>query len=573
MESSKKILFILLLFICVLTQPTYLGLTSYHTKGEPREAIVAVSMLQTDNWILPVNNGGDLAYKPPFFHWCIALCSLPIGHVNEFTSRLPSAIALIVMTMATFLFFAKRTRKDLAFLASLLLFSCIEIHRAGANCRVDMVMTCFIVLALFQMFRWCENGLKGIPVWGILFMSAATLTKGPVGIVLPCAVAAIYMWIRKAPFFKTAFKFAGIALLSCILPFCWYYAAYLQGGQEFLDLVIEENFARFVGKMSYASHEEPAIYYVYTTILGWMPWAVLVLISLFMLKYRIPCRSVKEGWTKFKNYIGNMNDTRLFSLLAIVIILGFYCIPKSKRTVYVMPIYPFMAYFLAEYMVYLLKAKPKAWRIFGITLSILAGILLSALIALKCGWINSFFPEGSSNRLYVDALSAHWDAAGIVFGIFTLIMLYRMYKSRHTLAANNRYLYNTVTLFFCIQLLLDFSILPTVLNTKSIKPFAEEICEMVPEGKIYSHVTEDRMLRFYVINFYADNRVVSFVDENPQDGYLLVNNAGFRYIHEHYGERYDFEKVLQSDRSGNDVKGTNYLYRFGPKEAKTDDKQ
>ena len=62
--SSKTSLFLLLLVISTLTIIPYLGLTNFHTKGEPREAIVAVSMLQNDNWILPINNGGDIAYKP-----------------------------------------------------------------------------------------------------------------------------------------------------------------------------------------------------------------------------------------------------------------------------------------------------------------------------------------------------------------------------------------------------------------------------------------------------------------------------------------------------------------------------
>ena len=49
--SSKTSLFLLLLVISTLTIIPYLGLTNFHTKGEPREAIVAVSMLQNDNYL------------------------------------------------------------------------------------------------------------------------------------------------------------------------------------------------------------------------------------------------------------------------------------------------------------------------------------------------------------------------------------------------------------------------------------------------------------------------------------------------------------------------------------------
>ena len=214
--SSKTSLFLLLLVISTLTIIPYLGLTNFHTKGEPREAIVAVSMLQNDNWILPINYGGDIAYKPPFFHWCIAALSLPAGEVTEFTSRLPSALATIIMAIACFLFFAKRSRNDIAFLASLLLLSGFEVHRAAMASRVDMVLTCFIVLAMLQLYRWWELGLKGIPIWAILFMSIATLTKGPVGIVLPCAVIGIFLLFQKVSVWKAFYKIIPIALLSSI---------------------------------------------------------------------------------------------------------------------------------------------------------------------------------------------------------------------------------------------------------------------------------------------------------------------------------------------------------------------
>ena len=91
--------FWLLVVICVLTILPFLGMTEYHTKGEPRESIVSYTMLTGDNWTLPRNNGGEMAYKPPFFHWCVAAVSAVWGAVTEASSRMPSALALIFMTL------------------------------------------------------------------------------------------------------------------------------------------------------------------------------------------------------------------------------------------------------------------------------------------------------------------------------------------------------------------------------------------------------------------------------------------------------------------------------------------
>ena len=95
--------------IAALTMLPFLGATEFYTKGEPREAIVAVTMLQDGNWILPMNNGGDLAYKPPMLHWCIASLYKVTGVMNEYLSRLPSALAFIALIVATFFFFTRHS--------------------------------------------------------------------------------------------------------------------------------------------------------------------------------------------------------------------------------------------------------------------------------------------------------------------------------------------------------------------------------------------------------------------------------------------------------------------------------
>lgn len=568
--SSKSSLFILLLIISTLTIIPYLGLTNFHTKGEPREAIVAVSMLQSDNWILPVNNGSDIAYKPPFFHWCIAALSLPTGEVTEFTSRLPSALAVIVMAAMCFLFFAKRSRNDLAFLASLLLLSGFEVHRAAMASRVDMVLTCFIVLALLQLYRWWEHGLRGVPVWAVLFMSIATLTKGPVGIILPCAVIGVFLLLQNVSLWKAIYKIVPLALLACILPLLWYYAAYRQGGDTFLQLVMEENFGRFLGKMSYDSHEQPIIYYFYITLAGWLPWSLLVIMSLFVLKYKKPQGTIKQYWTRFKEYIAHMDRMRLFSLLAIVVIFVFYCIPKSKRSVYILPIYPFIAYFLAEYMLYLLKQKPKIWRLFSIFIASIGALLLVVLLLIKSGIADSYLPVLPDDMsYYAKALSESWNVVSIISGIVIVFLIYDIYKSRRYLTYNNRYIYSVIALFVGIQLMLDASTLPAILNAKSMKPFADRVAAEVPEGKIYSYVSVP-MLHFFIINFYAQDRVVEFEKETPEEGYLLVGERDFQYIQEKYGEQYSFEPALRSDRKGNDVKDYVLLLNFQKRDSAED---
>ena len=187
MQKNRNVVWILA-GICICSLFLFLGESYFHTKGEPREAVVALAMLEKGNWILPVNNGVDIAYKPPLFHWCIAVCSAVIGTVTEYTSRMPSAIALMAMVMVGYAFFAKRRGREVAFVMALLTLTNFEVHRAGTNCRVDMLLSALMVIALYQLYKWGEKRLRGIPWIAILCLSGAFLTKGPVGMVLPCLV-------------------------------------------------------------------------------------------------------------------------------------------------------------------------------------------------------------------------------------------------------------------------------------------------------------------------------------------------------------------------------------------------
>ena len=58
-----------LLLVLIVTFVPWLGDTLFNTKGEPREALVAVTMLNSGDFILPESYGADIPYKPPFLAW------------------------------------------------------------------------------------------------------------------------------------------------------------------------------------------------------------------------------------------------------------------------------------------------------------------------------------------------------------------------------------------------------------------------------------------------------------------------------------------------------------------------
>lgn len=562
--NEQKQKFLILIVICVVTILPFLGLTDYNTKGEPREAIVAYSMLETGNWVLPRNYGGDIAFKPPFFHWSIAALSLPFGGVSEGTSRLPSALALIGMGLAVYWFYARRKNAWTGLLTACVTLTCFEVHRAGFACRVDMVLTAFIVLALLQFYFWYERKQKGIPWLAILFMGCATLTKGPVGIILPCFVTGVFLWIREGKFWKPSFTLAGIALLACVIPAIWYVLAYQQGGKEFLDLVMEENFGRFLGKMSYESHENPVSYNFIMLFAGWVPWTLLVVFSLFSWHYRKPSGKLKESLQYSWAAIRNWNPVDLFSFLSIVLIFLFYCIPASKRSVYLLPIYPFIGYFLAVYFLALVEKGKRSVKYFGIFMSVIAVLLTLVFIVVRSGWVPDTIFTGkraAENVAFLQVLEEiPLNMINILLVSLPVLSVWYFWRIRKQKMHKPVAVLALCGIIFALFIALDGVYQPAVLGVKSDKALAMCVKEWEPEGKIYSYGPH-----LYGVNFYNENRMAFFDKKMPEEGLLLVGQRFEEELQRKYGTLYEFTEIYRSGRRSCDIRDIVIAYRFQKK--------
>ena len=156
--------------------------------------------------------------------------------MTEFLSRLPSALAVIIMVITGFRLYARRATVNLAMAAALITAGSFELFRSGTICRVDMLLTMFVVTALYAFYRQSDRhpgGTWSPSVWAALLMSGGVLTKGPVGMLLPCMVVFVFRLMRGNGFWETTVSVGLSALLSLVLPALWYLAAYQKGGEEF----------------------------------------------------------------------------------------------------------------------------------------------------------------------------------------------------------------------------------------------------------------------------------------------------------------------------------------------------
>ncbi|MCM1110368.1 MAG: glycosyltransferase family 39 protein [Clostridium sp.] len=535
----------------------YAAVTLFNTKGEPREALVAVSMLQSGDWILPVSFGGDIPYKPPFMAWCIAALSwLFGGEVTELTSRLPSLLSAAILVVSTCVFFSRRSADSvIGFMTAFITMTSVEVFRNAAACRVDMMLTMFVVTALYALYEWVSGGCRGIPWLAVLLMSGGTLTKGPVGIALPCLVAGIYLVMSGERHKLLALlKLVVAALLACVLPALWYAAAIWKGDDMFLSLMLEENFGRFTGTMSYDSHVNPFYYNFLTLLAGMAPYTLLALMSLLAIRSRR-----RSGHVASVSGRRRFSDVGRYALTAAIVILLFYCIPKSKRSVYLLPMYPFISYFVAQLVFWLGSrvggGKGGVLRGFTVVMGCVGVLIAAAYGALVSGLLDNvesvarFGFAQTTTEIVVFSSIALLTA---LFGVYAMFSPARFDELTKRMMAT----------IFMSYVLVNTAVLPTVLSAKSDRWMARRIEKEVAAApaEVYSYVSVP-MLRFYTTGFYTSDGILQIDDPNKiartigSSGYLLVSADDLgRLESEGFLDGYRVEKRLEGKRKSCDTR-------------------
>lgn len=489
--------FVLLMAAAVLLLP-WLGETFFNSKGEPREAIVGMTILQQNQWLLPTNYGTDIPFKPPFLGWLIAAFAWLFngGVVNEYISRLPSALAAIAMVMAGYYWVRKERGERFAILFGIVTLTVTEVFRSAVACRLDMVLTACMVCGIYLLYHIFEHParLKWLQVIGvILLFSCAVMTKGPVGSFLPCFAFGVYLLLRHRNFWMALFSMLGIAIASLALPAWWCWEAYKIGGQPFLDLMWEENFGRLLGTMSYESHVKPFYYNFMTLAAGLLPWLLLLLMCLFCPK------------KVFRSSSGRRSAHGLLAIVVAVVVIGFYCIPESKRSVYLLPAYPFICYGLTNLMDTRELLRPL--RVFTWFIAIVAFIVPIGGVVLSCHPLEQLPPMASI---------PWW---GYAICAIPVIASLSWIISRHSDGAR------VAVMIWSLYLMYAAVFMPAFLNPQSDIYLLPQIQD-APAVLSYD---SNGKLRLYTLNFYMQDNIRSIGSiteaENCQPGTVVIADA------------------------------------------------
>jgi 4-amino-4-deoxy-L-arabinose transferase-like glycosyltransferase len=366
-----------------------LGGYPLYTKGEPREAVTILDIVNGAGVILPMRAGVELPSKPLLMHWLGALVSLAMGRVDEWSVRLPSALLAIAGLVVCYGYVRRLFDGASGFLAALVLGSTFQYMQAGTGARVDMTLTFFMEVAFFEFIAIAE-GLTRRRTLLYVSIALAVLAKGPVGLVLPVLVAIVWMAVQHRWSLVRELALKRGVIIVGVIAGSWYVAASIVGGAPFIEKVWAENIVRFFGAAHFHEGHVHPFYYLEPALLGgFMPWTPLL--ALVMVRAaRAPRRL----------------DARLTYLLVwFGAVLLFYSVARSKRGVYLLALYPALATIVGLYLADAVRRPAVSARTVRM-LSILGGwALVTAASAALAGLV----------------LVGEWPGAlGAILGVFDI---------------------------------------------------------------------------------------------------------------------------------------------------------
>ena len=353
------------------------------SRAEVFFAECAREMVVQSNWVTPLYHGQAFFDKPILSYWLIAL-SYKLFGFGHFAARMPFVLASLA-TVALTAFASRKLFGVRCGLFSAMAMATGMIYISfSALCMSDIPLVLFDTMALCAFYAAVVNEKKRTLSFFLCACSLGLgfLTKGPVAIVLPGVLFALYLTISgKLKIVRPVHILVGVlSILAIAGP--WFYMAFKANGVEsMIYFFVRENLQRFAGTVY--DTQKPFWFPLVSLFGGFAPWSLLLPF--------IFAASVKR-WRDNLKASGSIIKTdpraqlELFAWLWVMIVVGFFSFSRGKIDYYVMPAFPacslLVGLYLAEWTAkrnllavsgaYLL---PAAVALGGLGLGVFAGLL------------------------------------------------------------------------------------------------------------------------------------------------------------------------------------------------------
>jgi 4-amino-4-deoxy-L-arabinose transferase-like glycosyltransferase len=239
-------------------------------------------MIVTGNYHRVQINFQPFWEKPPLFFWLQA-GSMKMFGINEFAARFPNAIFGIITLVTFFLIGKKYKSPQFGFIWAISYLGTFLPHLYFKSGIIDPIFNYFIFLGIYFMYldisgehfknKYVYPSLAG------LFIGLATLTKGPVGLLVLLISFFVYFLFTRFKNFPNIKKILLFIFFFTIICLLWFGQEIMNNGFWFLKEFLSYQADLFLHPV--ASHGEPFYYHFVVVFIGCFPISIIGLPVLF----------------------------------------------------------------------------------------------------------------------------------------------------------------------------------------------------------------------------------------------------------------------------------------------------
>jgi 4-amino-4-deoxy-L-arabinose transferase-like glycosyltransferase len=198
MISRAQTLLIVLLVWAVVYLP---ALGSLAIKGEEgRRILPAIRMLETGDYVVPQVGSNPYFRKPPLVNWLVAVAFKIFGVRNEWTARLPSALAVLAVAIAFVTAGHGSLGPSGSTVAALIWLTNIGMIEKGRLIEIEALYVSLCGLAIiFWLSFWTQKKSAWL-IWvpASIFLGLGLLAKGPTLLVFFYAIVLAVFWQARS---------------------------------------------------------------------------------------------------------------------------------------------------------------------------------------------------------------------------------------------------------------------------------------------------------------------------------------------------------------------------------------
>ncbi len=235
------------------------ALGSIELKGEEgRRAMPGLEMIDNHEWLVPRVGGERYFRKPPLINWLAAAGVMVTGRRDEWAVRLPSALAMLALALATYGLGRGACGELGAFCAAIFILTNIGLMEQGRKIEIEAPFTAVFGCALLVWLRGWWSCSPGSGLWtrwlgAGAFLGLGMLLKGPLHLLFFYAiVSAVLVSAGELRELGRLPHFAG--LLFAIAIFCAWAVPHARAAasEEVTAVWLEQFTQRLNGEMSFS---------------------------------------------------------------------------------------------------------------------------------------------------------------------------------------------------------------------------------------------------------------------------------------------------------------------------------